>query len=94
MKLMLSSVTVVISLSVTGSNAHSYTKHAQPSCIQKIVAHCETPHGGMKASSECFAIHFDENRAHGIMDICEPVDAKNCDANRHSKNIDGKCILR
>ena len=94
MKLMLSFVTLIISLSVTGVYAHSYTKHAQQSCIQKIVAHCETPHGGLKASSACFSLHFDENRAHGLMEICEPVDAKNCDASRHSKNIDGKCILR
>ena len=66
MKLMLSFVTVIAALSVTGVYAHSYTKHAQQSCIQKIVTHCETPHGGLKASSACFSLHFDENNMNGM----------------------------
>lgn len=94
MKLILSSLIVVISLSVTGAYAHTYIQHAEQSCLNKILAHCKTPHADVKTSSQCFSVHADENRAHGLMDICEPVDAKNCDQSRHSMNIDGKCRFK
>ena len=94
MKLTFSSLTVVISLSVTGAYAHTYINHAEQSCLNKIVAHCETPHAGVKTSSQCFSVHSDENRAHGLMDICEPVVAKDCDQSRHDMNIDGKCRFK
>ena len=94
MKLIFSSLMVVISLSATGAYAHTYINHAEQSCLDKIVAHCETPHADVKTGSECFSVHSDEKRAHGLMDICEPVDVKDCDQNRHKMNIDGKCKFK
>ena len=94
MKLIFSFSMVVISLSMTGAYAHTYINHAEQSCLNKIAAHCETPHADIKTSSQCFSVHSDENRAHGLMDICEPVDAKDCDQSRHNMNLDGKCRFK
>ena len=104
MKIFFPSLLLAMSFSISGAHAHSYSNHAEQSCKDKITAHCQGPHEGVKAGAECEAAHYNENKAHGILSICQMVDTHSghshssgrqaCDAGRHGQNLDANCKFK